>query len=120
MATKRGIVRVLKRKSNRLQSVDRTRSSKGFGLDAQTCKDLASNVRRMRLKKRITLGAFARKTGRPLDFLKTFERGEFIIAAIGDAESFAEALGVNVSDLLKAPDLRKAGAVRRSRNRDRS
>jgi hypothetical protein len=120
MAAKKKIMRLRKRYPNRQLSEDRTRSSKASEFDAQACRNLASNTRRIRIRKRISLRAFARQTQRTVASLKEFERGEFMTATLGDAEDFAAALRVSILDLLVSPDPITDAAARRSRNSDRS
>src|SRR4051794_3570280 len=113
MAAKKAIMRPQKRNTNGQQSVHRVRSSKASEFGAQACRDLAINTRRIRIRKRISLREFARRTKRTVAFLKEFERGEFMTASLGDAEEFAEALRVSVLDLLVSPAPRTDAAVRR-------
>lgn len=62
---------------------------------------LGINLRRERTKRRISVEELARKAGCSPEFVLKIESGEVQKLKIGDAESFATALGVELTVLLE-------------------
>jgi transcriptional regulator with XRE-family HTH domain len=67
-------------------------------------KVLGTNLQRERTRKRVSVENLADKAGYSAEFVQKIESGEAQDLKLADAESLADALGVELTTLLKRPD----------------
>lgn len=88
--------------SNRQLSATRARSATASKANAPTWhKTLATNLRRIRADRHITLETLVRKTGYTLEFVKKVEKAQVPELLLAHTEPFAKALRVSVIYLLR-------------------
>lgn len=90
-----------KRNKNRRKSIIRSHPATASKSNAQPLEErFASELRRLRAAKRITVEELARKTKITPAFVRKVESGELSKLPLTKAQALAKALGVDVKDLL--------------------